>query len=182
MRSVPKNGVVKNGAASNQDLQTILRDGVSKNNYEEIHRFNEYLNKEPKPQWIKVNKFSDNAKYLPIRVVESLLRSFFGIYQTELIGQPHIIGNSVVVSVHLKVFHPILKEWIVVSGVGAVPIELEKNSQPLEFDKIKPKALHKNIPAAKAFAISNAAKSLGKIFGSDLNSDETSEIFNVYGF
>ncbi len=33
----------------------------------------------------------------------------------------------------------------------------------------------------KAFAVSNASKSIGKIFGSDLNNDELSQIFNVYG-
>ena len=99
----------------------------------------------------------------------------------EMVGQPHVIGNSVVVSVHLKVFHPILKEWIVLAGTGAVPIELEKNAKPLEFDKINPKGPHKNIPTAKSFAVSNAAKQLGEIFGSDLNNDELSEIYNVYG-
>lgn len=166
----------------NLSLQGILRNGVSKSNYEELHRFNEYLNKEPKAQWIKVNKFSDNAKYLPIRVVESLLRSFFGVYQVEWVGMPTILGNSVVAAVHLKVYHPILKEWLTLAGVGAVPIELEKDASPLEFEKIKAKALHRNTPAAVSFAVSNAAKRLGKIFGSDLNSDETSEIFNVYGF
>jgi hypothetical protein len=152
----------------------------NRDQFTSIKKFNDLLNKDPMDKWIKVNKFSDNAKYIPIRIVESLLRSLFGVYQVEMVGQPHIVGNSVVVSVHLKVYHPILKEWLVYAGTGAVPIELEKNSNPLEFDRIKPKALHKNIPAAKSFAVSNAAKSLGKIFGSDLNNDELSQIYNVY--
>lgn len=177
------------------EVQSLLKQEVSKNNYETLVRFNNYINSEPKKEWVKVNKYSDNAKYLPIRVVESLLRSFFGVYQTEMIGQPHIIGNSVVVSVQLKVYHPILKEWITNAGVGAVPIELkatkkdkagnvieEGAAHALDFEKLNSKALHKNIPAAKAFAVSNAAKSLGRIFGSDLNNDEISTIYNVYGF
>lgn len=145
-----------------------------------LKKFNDVINQEPLPAWIKVNKYSDNAKYIPIRIIEDLLRSLFGVYQTEIIGQPHIIGNSVVISVHLKVYHPVLKEWLTYSGVGAVPIELEKNATPLEFDKIKSKALHKNIPAAKSFAVSNAAKSIGRIFGNDLNNDEISTIYNIY--
>lgn len=145
-----------------------------------LKNFNDLLNKEPLPAWIKVNKYSENAKYIPIRIIEDLLRSLFGVYQTEIIGQPNIIGNSVVVSVNLKVYHPVLKEWINYSGVGAVPIELEKGAAPLQFDLIKSKALHKNIPAAKSFAVSNAAKSIGKIFGCDLNNDEISTVYNFY--
>lgn len=145
-----------------------------------LKKFNEYLNMTPKKEWIKENKHSNNAKYLPIRIVENLLRSIYGVYQIEMVGNPHIIGNSVVVSVHLKVYHPILKQWITLAGIGAVPMELEQGSNPLQFEKLKPKALHKNVPAAKSFAVSNAAKSLGKIFGSDLNNDEISEIINVY--
>lgn len=155
-------------------------EAFDQKSFSDLKQFNEALNKAPLAQWIKVNKFSDNAKYIPIRVVESVLRSFFGVYQVEMVGQPHIIGNSVVVSVHLKVYHPVLKEWLVYAGVGAVPIELEKGASPLQFDQIKSKALHKNIPAAKSFAVSNAAKSIGKIFGADLNNDEMSTIYNVY--
>jgi hypothetical protein len=163
----------------NGELDALLAE-VKADNFSSVKKLNDYLNREPKKEWIQVNKFSDNAKYLPIRIVENLLRSFFGVYQTEIVGQPHIIGNSVVVSVHLKVYHPILKEWLTYAGIGAVPIELEKGASPLQFEQIKAKALHKNIPAAKSFAVSNAAKSIGRIFGSDLNNDEISTVYNVY--
>ncbi len=102
------------------------------------------------------------------------------IYDELIVAVSNAISDSVVISVHLKVYHPILKEWLIYAGVGAVPIELEKGASPLQFDQIKSKALHKNIPAAKSFAVSNAAKSIGKIFGSDLNNDELSTIYNVY--
>jgi len=163
----------------NGELSTLLED-FKVDNFSAVKKLNDYLNREPKKEWVQVNKFSDNAKYLPIRIVENLLRSFFGVYQVEIVGQPLIIGNSVVVSVHLKVYHPILKEWLTYAGVGAVPIELEKGASPLQFEQIKAKALHKNIPAAKSFAVSNAAKSIGRIFGSDLNNDEISTVYNVY--
>jgi hypothetical protein len=164
-----------------KSLKTKVRESIQQDQYTHLLKFNEHLSTAPKPEWIKVNKFSDNAQYLPIRKIEDLLRSFFGTYQVEMIGQPHILGNSVVISVHLKVFHPILREWLTYAGTGAVPIELEKGATPLQFELIKAKGLHKNIPAAKAYAISNAAKSIGRVFGSDLNNDETSEIYNVYG-
>lgn len=159
-----------------------------------ILKFNETLNKPPRPEWIKSNRYSQNAKYLPIRIVENMLRSIFGIYQVEMIGAPHILGNCVVVSVHLKVLHPVLGEWLTYAGTGAVPIELKATKtdkegkvleegarNALDFERINLKALHKNVPAALSFAVSNAAKKIGKRFGSDLNNDELSENYSVYG-
>jgi hypothetical protein len=164
-----------------KSTKTQVREALKQDQYSDLLQFNKHLSTPPNKEWIKVNKYSDNAQYLPIRKVEDLLRSFFGTYQVEMIEQPHILGNSVVISVHLKVYHPILREWLTYAGTGAVPIELEKDASPLQFEKIKAKGLHKNIPAAKAYAISNAAKSIGRVFGSDLNNDEMSEIYNVYG-
>lgn len=158
----------------------------------DVYLFAQSLDKMPHPSWVKTNKYSGNAKYLPIRIVEQLLRTYFGAYQVEMIGNPSIIGNSIVVSVHLKVYHPVLKEWLIYAGVGAVPIELEKPKfddngvqtsgakSPLDFDSINAKALHKNVPAAKSYAISNAAKTIGKIFGSHLNSAEDLQISDLY--
>lgn len=169
---------------------------VTEVNLPALLEFNRLLNNAPKPGLIKVNDKTGGkpVKYLPIRVVESLLRSYFGAYQVEMIGNPHIIGNSVVVSVHLKVFHPVLNQWLTYAGTGAVAIELQATKKDnhghviregarhaLDFEKLNPMALHKNVPAAKSFAVSNAAKQIGKIFGSDLNNDELSEIYNIYG-
>ena len=73
----------------------------------------------------------------------------------------------------MRVFNPIAGGWLSYPGVGAVPIELKGGSDPTDFSQINPKALHKNVPAALSFAISNAAKKIGKLFGSHLNSTET---------
>ena len=102
-----------------------------------------------------------------------MLNGLFPFVQVEQQGQPQILGNSVVISVQLKVYNPIIGQWMSYAGVGAVPIELEKNAKPLEFEKITPKGLHKNVPSALSFAVSNAAKKLGPLFGSHLNSKET---------
>lgn len=153
-------------------------------------KFNQILNRNPDPKLIKTN---NGAKYIPIRTIENHLRSIFGVWETEMIGQPQILGNSVVVSIHLKVYHPILKEWIKHAGTGAVPIQLKRTKKDrnnkvteqgavhaLDFEKINPTALHKNVPAALSFAVSNAAKKLGKLFGSDLNNDEMSGVYNAW--
>ena len=140
--------------------------------YSNIQELKHILDQAPRPQWIKTNPYANNAKYIPIGVVEELLNMLFPFWQVEQHGEPKMIGNSVVVSVHLKVFHPILNDWLTYAGVGAVPIELAKGSRnAIDFENLNPKALHKNVPAAMAYAVSNAAKKIGKIFGSRLNRD-----------
>lgn len=147
-----------------------FNSAIQKNAYsdklEAMAAFNNVLDKHPKKEWIKDNR---GVFYIPIRIVEQTLRSFFGVYQVEMIGQPNILGNSVVCSVHLKVFHPVMQEWLTYAGTGAVPIQLDKGAGAMDIDKMKRDALHKNTPAALSFAVSNAAKKIGKIFGSHLN-------------
>lgn len=141
--------------------------------YSTMRQYRELINKDPRASWVKVNKYSDNAKYLPIRIVEELLGEMFPAWEAVQVGQPQILGNSIVISVNLRVFHPIMGQWLQYPGIGAVPIELEKGADPTDFTKVKPKAIHKNAPAALSFAINNAAKKLGRLFGSHLNSNET---------
>ncbi len=155
----------------NNDLIPMDNEGTPK--YLNIHQFNNLVMTSPRSQWVKTNPYSNNAKYLPIRIVEELLTGIFPFWQVEQLGEPKILGNSVVISVQLKVYNPIIGQWLSYAGVGAVPIEVQKGSHPTDFTKINPKALHKNVPAALSFAISNAAKKIGKLFGSHLNSNET---------
>lgn len=154
-------------------LELIPVDSEGNPKYNNLTELKEILKSHPRTSWVQTNKYSNNAKYLPIRIVEELLSGLFPFWQVEQQGQPHILGNSVVISVQLKVFNPILGQWMSYAGVGAVPIELEKGASPTDFTKINPKALHKNVPAALSFAVSNAAKKLGPLFGSHLNSKET---------
>jgi len=155
---------------SNYELIPVDKDGVKK--YENLQEFKSLVNKSPSKNWIKQNKYSQNANYLPIRIVEELLNEIYPFWQVEQ-GDPRVLGNSVVIHVQLKVYHPILGDWLTYAGVGAVPIEVTKNAHPTDFTKLNPKALHKNVPAALSFAISNAAKKIGRLFGSHLNSTET---------
>lgn len=141
--------------------------------YKSFDEYKRLVNTNPKPNWIKQNKYSQNANYLPIGIVEELLSMFFPYWGVEMHGEPKILGNCVVISVHLIVFNPILNREIKYAGVGAVPIEVESGASPLDFNKINSKALHKNVPAALGFATSNAAKKIGKIFGSHLNRKES---------
>lgn len=155
-------------------LIPLNKDGDLK--YTDLDSFNKLVNKKPYKGWIKVNKYSQNAKYLPIGIVEELLNNVFPFWEVKQVGSPQILGNSVVISVDLRVYNPILGGWLSYAGVGAVPIEVEKGAHPTDFTKINSKAMHKNVPAALSFAINNAAKKIGKLFGSHLNRKEDEQL------
>lgn len=156
------------------DLLPLGPNGEPK--YTSLSEFKRIVSTNPRPEWVRINRFSENAKYLPIRIVEELLSELFPFWEARQVGEPKILGNSVVISVELRVFQPIIGGWLTYPGVGAVPIELEKGADPTDFTKVKPKALHKNVPSALSFAISNAAKKIGPLFGSRLNNDSTETI------
>lgn len=168
-----------------KEIQKHIGDLINVPEIEGLRVFNQRLEKDPPSNWIKENQ---GANYIPIRIIEQMLRTMFGVYQIEWASAPQIIGNSVVCSVHLKVYHPILKEWLSYAGVGAVPIQLKSSKHTdgarhaLDFERINPMALHKNIPAAKSFAVNNAAKNLGNLFGANINSkeDEVIPIMDAY--
>jgi hypothetical protein len=138
---------------------------------EQLLDFNMLLDHAPLKDWIKVNTNFDNSKYIPIRIVEALLKSIFGVYQIKQSDSIKIISDNILYSVDLVVYHPVLKEWITFNGVGAAPLRTEKTGVSI--------ALHGNAPMARAYAVTNAAKSIGKIFGSSLNNLED-EMIDVY--
>ena len=151
------------------NLDIIPLDEKGNPKYTDMIGYKKIINHTPKAKWVAVNKFSQNAKYIPIGIIEELLREVYPFWECVQNGQPQILGNSIVISVQLRVFHPLLNNWLTYPGVGAVPIEVEKGAHPTDFTKINSKALHKNVPAALSFAINNAAKKIGKLFGSHLN-------------
>ena len=157
---------------TNTDL-IPLNPATGQPKYISLNEYSKLVNTSPRASWVKVNKYSQNAKYLPIGIIEELLSEVFPFWQVEQHGEPKILGNSIVISVNLKVFNPILGDWLSYAGVGAVPIEVKAGSSPIDFTQINSKAMHKNVPAALSYAVNNAAKKIGKLFGSHLNRNET---------
>ena len=82
-----------------------------------------------------------------------------------------IVSDSIIYPIDLIVYHPILKDWLTFNGVGAVPLHTAKTGISI--------AIHGNTPLARAFAVQNAAKSIGRLFGSSLNNEED-EMMDVY--
>jgi len=126
------------------------------------------LNQAPPTSWLKKQ---DGVTHLPIDKVRFLLTKIFGEWWQE-IKQVHIVANSVVVTVTLHYFNPVTEKWMQMDGIGAAPINTKKGAGTMDWNNIVHDSVHKCAGAADAFALKNAAKKLGKIFGSDLMKDD----------
>lgn len=142
------------------------------------------LNTPPDGREVKINKFADNSKFLPIQVVEDKLNYFFGgLWQTRNFKY-QVIVNELAADLELGIYHPVLKQWIWRSGAGGTQIQLKAEYETMPDGKRRKKAvdvldvskkiantLQKDLPHVKAECLKNAAKSFGRAFGAALNRD-----------
>lgn len=139
------------------------------------------INNPPPQQWIKNhptakikvkddkgNEKSVPAKYIPIERIEWLLVNIFLKYKVK-IKKVQLIANSVVVTVRLKYYDHIAKEWHWQDGVGAAPLQTDQGAGATDFMKMKSHAVMLAAPSAESYAIKDAAEKIGKLFGKDLN-------------
>jgi len=164
------------------EIMARVKEVASASITPEMVRFNTMLEHKPREEWVKKQ---DGIPYLPIRVVEDLLTSFFGDWSVEYPegGTPRLLGNSVCCSIILVVVNPLNGLSRRLAGSGAVPIQLSRmvldkagnyvsgKRHNLDFENINVKAIQLAAPASLSFAISNAAKKLGRIFGANLTSE-----------
>lgn len=150
---------------------------------EACQRFQKSLNKKPPQDAIETYKlFGEEFKYLPISYLEKTLNKyFFGMWQWEIVDSKIVVNEFVVVG-NLKVLHPITGVWLNYSGIGASPIQQDKDSKVADFINTKKvKALTICAPKANIEAFKNACKRIGKVFGQDLNREKEFDYlpFNV---
>lgn len=126
------------------------------------------LNSEPQPSWIKTHPMVKNAKYIPIEIIEYLLTRIFGRWKVE-IKESKLLANSVICTIRLWYIDPISGEWEWQDGIGASPLQTDKDKGAVDFNFIKSGAVMMAAPAAESYAIKDAAEKLGKLFGKDLN-------------
>jgi hypothetical protein len=126
------------------------------------------LNQPPPANWIKVQ---DGVKHLPVDKVKFLLTKIF-IDWYEEIQCVQTVANSVVVVVTLHFRNPITGRWSKMDGIGAAPINTKKGAGSMDWNQIVHDSVHKCAGAADSFALKNAAKKLGRIFGSELTVDD----------
>lgn len=137
------------------------------------------LNREVPAAWVKDHPFARNVKYLPIEKVEFLLTRIFQEWRVEILNEGQLF-QSIYVKVRLHYKNPVNGEWSFHDGVGAVDVQTEKGASPADLAKIVNGAVMKGLPAAKSYAIKDAAEHLGKLFGRDLNRKDVIEFTPAY--
>lgn len=135
------------------------------------------VNQQPPQDFIKNHPLASNVKYIPIDKVETMLTNIFQEWHVEILDSGQLL-NSVYVTVRLHYTHPITKEKLFQDGIGAAQIQVDKGENASNLSAIKPNAIMLGLPAAKSFAIKDAAEHIGIVFGRDINRKDTL-VFNV---
>lgn len=134
------------------------------------------LNSDPNPKWVKTQ---DGIPYLPIDRIKWLLSRIFVEWQIEVKDSKQL-WNGVGVTVRIHYRHP-SGEWRFTDGVGAAPIQFKKDMLPIA-ENLNQKSIQKAFPSAESFAVKNAAKKLGRLFGARLSKqDEEMDYDSVIG-
>jgi hypothetical protein len=145
-----------------------------------IQRFTTRLNSEPPQESVESTPDRKASTVVISHIEMSLDELFLGQWRTEHFTWS-TIANEVVGSLELVVIHPVTGNEIrrvgaasIVITVDKVPDELRDNPQHRNQWAInpankKPNALDLGFPKLKTECLKNAAQSLGKIFGRDLN-------------
>lgn len=162
---------------------------ISQNAWSGIEAFTKILNAEPPKESIKPTP-DGRAFTMPISFVEAKLDEvYLRQWGTEDI---HIqqLGNEVMIWLTLWVIDPQTKQRITRAGFSAIQITVDKvpdgvsgadrNAWALNMQNKKPNALYLAFPKGKELAIKNAAKSLGIIFGRNLNRKHDDEPGDFY--
>jgi hypothetical protein len=135
----------------------------------QLQDFTRRLNNEPDPK--EFEKTPDNkASFLPVSFVEMTLDEIFlGQWEVSDIQYSQIF-NEIVGTGILTVWHPITDRPLKRAGFGSVVITQDKDASIADFNMTKKKnALDLAFPKLKAEITKNAAQTLGKIFGRDIN-------------
>lgn len=134
-----------------------------------VEQFQEYLNRQPKAEELFEHPHAKGYRYLPISHVQMELdQVFLGIWE-EVDFRWQIVGNEIVGTLHLRVFHPVAKVWITRIGTAATMIRQASGSKISDIDAKQKNALEMDFPHLKSDCLKSAAKSLGLSLGRDLN-------------
>lgn len=131
--------------------------------------FKEVLNSPPPAKWIKKHPLG-GFDYLPIDKVELLLDLLFKNWEVRVLNY-NVIVNSICVQVELRVTMYSGEERII-HGLGAAPIHTERGASPVDQSKVLTDSVMKALPAAKSFALKDAAEHLGDIFGRNIGKND----------
>ena len=134
--------------------------------------FLQVVNQEPPKQFIKEHPIAKGVKYVPIDKVEMMLTKIFQQWYVEVLREGQLL-NAVYVTIRLHYRHPVTGEMNHQDGVGAMQIQVDQGKNASDLGAIKSNAIMLGLPAAKSYAIKDAAEHIGKVFGRDLNRKDT---------
>lgn len=135
---------------------------------EKQNGLNVLLNQNPPSNWLKRQ---DGVWHLPVDKVKFLLTKIFISWYQE-IKNVYVVANSVCVVITLYYQNPFTGKWEKTDGIGAAPINTKKGADAMDWNNVVHDSVHKCSGAAASFALKNAAKNIGRIFGSDLMTDD----------
>ena len=124
-------------------------------------------------------KITEQLPYITIQRVETLLTAIFQEWKVEVMDSGQLF-NSVYVHARLHYKSPLDGTWKFHDGLGAVGVQTDKGAAASDLNAIKQDAVMKALPAAKSYAIKDAAEHLGKLFGRDLNRNDVVDFTPKY--
>lgn len=170
MARIPKktNADAEAADAILEQFRKIFQNDEDFENARRLREFQKLLDRQPSQSKIKVTE--EGYSYLPIATVEKQLKEcFLGLVQYTIISK-ELLVNEYTIHCRLEVFHPVQKVWLSYDGVGSGVLPQKNKTSPQDFVKFKDiDGAKLSLPNAYAESIKNAAKKVGKWFGSDLN-------------
>ena len=162
-----------------KELAKIAKDIGTFEQLKTMDKFLTVVNQEPIAEWVIDHPLASGVKYLPIDKVEAMLTELFQQWHVEILREGQML-NAVYTTVRLHYLHPITQEWTFQDGIGAAPIKVKKGENASNLSAILSNAITTGLPAAKSYAIKDAADHIGKAFGRDLNRKDTIDFMPVY--
>jgi hypothetical protein len=161
-------------------MENYTTKQLSEDDVNRLQKFQARLNSLPAPESVEHTP-DKKAQTVVISHIEMTLDElFFGQWTTNNFTWS-AIANEVQGSLELSVVHPVSGRTITRVGAASIVITVDKvphsiaenlqerNRWALNPSNKKPNALDLAFPKLKAECLKNAAQSLGKIFGRDLN-------------
>jgi hypothetical protein len=155
-----------------------MRYPMNPENIDSLQKFQGRLNSEPAFESVELTPDKKASTVVISHIEMTLDELFFGQWSTENFKW-HAIANEVQGSLELVVIHPVTGMEIRRTGAASIVIMVdrvpegvtgvERNQWALNPSNKKANALDMAFPKLKAECLKNAAQSLGKVFGRDLN-------------
>ncbi len=136
--------------------------------YDKDYRNNVFDLLQKKPPIQQVNKLAGNSKFVPVSAVEDTLNWLFPLCWSHEITNFQVVINEIIITSVLTIDVPNCFH-VRRAGTAACAIQQIKDAPVLDSSSKIKNGLEKMFPKGKAECLKNAAKSLGPIFGANLN-------------